>query len=153
MPPMSTLRSRITRLCSTASLLACAAALLMWFGFATTGQPGTVGRVWNDLHLHLGTHAVSLVRLTPVAPKVAALTNPGYRGPVWHRTPVAAAPYGVIAAAALLLPVGRVVNASAGRARTRRRVAVGKCAACGYDLRGSAGRCPECGVGAVRGST
>ena len=29
MPPMSTLRSRITRLCSTASLLACAAALLL----------------------------------------------------------------------------------------------------------------------------
>src|SRR5688500_17921214 len=33
-----------------------------------------------------------------------------------------------------------------GRRRRRRRAAAGNCARCGYDLRASPGRCPECGV-------
>jgi hypothetical protein len=34
------------------------------------------------------------------------------------------------------------------RRRRRQRLRHGLCEACGYDLRGSAGRCPECGAAA-----
>jgi hypothetical protein len=32
------------------------------------------------------------------------------------------------------------------RRRQRERVVTGRCLGCGYDLRGSSGRCPECGA-------
>jgi hypothetical protein len=53
-------------------------------------------------------------------------------------------PYWLIAAVATPLPAWRVV-VGVRRSRRRRRVRRGLCAACGYDLRASAGRCPECG--------
>lgn len=46
------------------------------------------------------------------------------------------------------LPAGRVV---AWRRRMRRALRPGFCAACGYDLRATPNRCPECGVAAVKG--
>ena len=50
------------------------------------------------------------------------------------------------AAAASLLPVGAAIISLV---RGGRRVAKGCCKHCGYDLRGSPGRCPECGVAAT----
>jgi hypothetical protein len=58
-------------------------------------------------------------------------------------------PYWMIATAALLLPVGRGVMWRRDRVRAS-RIARGHCAYCGYDVRATPDRCPECGA-ATRG--
>ena len=51
-------------------------------------------------------------------------------------------PFWFLAAAFLAMPLARLVRL----ARSRRRTRGGLCATCGYDLRASPGRCPECGT-------
>lgn len=51
-------------------------------------------------------------------------------------------PYWFLALLTAVLPTARLV----GRARRRRLVRAGRCPTCGYDLRGSPRRCPECGA-------
>ncbi len=78
---------------------------------------------------------------------LASVTGPQYRGP----------PGGGMDcedAVEVGVPVLAVVPLLAGwpavywwrRWRSRRRRRGGRCATCGYDLRASAGRCPECGT-------
>lgn len=57
-----------------------------------------------------------------------------------------AVPYWFILVVCALLLAARVVGS---RVRAR-RVNRGHCAACGYDLRGTPDRCPECGTSAAR---
>jgi hypothetical protein len=53
------------------------------------------------------------------------------------------APMWVVALATAVLPLAWL--ATRGRRFLRRRHRQGHCARCGYDLRASPGRCPECG--------
>jgi len=47
---------------------------------------------------------------------------------------------------AIAIPLAALSGWSMARRRSRReRLLPGHCRACGYDLRGSGGRCPECG--------
>jgi hypothetical protein len=48
----------------------------------------------------------------------------------------------------LILPASRLAVARRGL-RRRRRLALGLCVRCGYDLRASPGACPECGAPAL----
>jgi hypothetical protein len=55
------------------------------------------------------------------------------------------APFWFIALAAAALPLSWTATRWRSRFRDRRRQNIGLCPACGYDLRASPERCPECG--------
>ncbi len=79
----------------------------------------------------------------PSANGAAKVTHVRFRGTVAQRVRV---PIGVCTAAFALVPIGRLV-----RSMVRRRPLPGHCRRCGYDLRASPGRCPECGRAADPG--
>lgn len=60
---------------------------------------------------------------------------------IFKRTTDFDAPFWLIV---LMLFVPSIV-ALARKSRRRKRLRFGRCLSCGYDLRGSSGRCPECG--------
>ena len=65
---------------------------------------------------------------------------------VWFYVPpwrLLGIPYGAVFALGLILPATRL----AGWLRRMRRRRRGLCVYCGYDLRASGARCPECGLG------
>jgi hypothetical protein len=81
-------------------------------------------------------------------------TNGEYGGFEWWRwssprgnsIAMFAAPVWSVAAVTLIVPVGWVLS-RVYRSRVRRRdLRVGRCVSCGYDLRATPGRCPECGA-------
>jgi hypothetical protein len=88
--------------------------------------------------------------------KVAIRLDAWSRGGFQHRVirspdeagQLFAVPYWFWVAAGAVLPSGWAIR----RRRARGRHAAGCCAACGYDLRATPDRCPECGAVAVKGA-
>jgi hypothetical protein len=59
---------------------------------------------------------------------------------------VGVAPIWFVAGSAAVLPVGWTAGWWRVRSRRRRRWRLGLCPSCGYDVRASSDRCPECGT-------
>jgi hypothetical protein len=116
---------------------------------------------------------ISMTRVRPVAPledeRRARTTVQWHGGPsapagfprtawIWggyfRDSWVSSTPQDSIAVRTLFVPYWPILGASAalplraavGIVRRRRRVSPGCCARCGYDLRASPARCPECGA-------
>ena len=91
------------------------------------------------------------VFLTNNAPKLAAWyfvgfeTHwlPDYNSGLWTRSYYLSIPLWIPSVAFIMLGMGCVVPPAC---RRRKRRKLGLCLKCGYDLRGSKERCPECGT-------
>jgi hypothetical protein len=68
---------------------------------------------------------------------------------MWHRrldVPLLHASYPVAVAALLFLPVIQTLSCFTRVVIRRRRRSTARCPACGYNLRATPERCPECGT-------
>jgi hypothetical protein len=75
----------------------------------------------------------------------AGIIHHGGPDPDYYRTQVGVPFYFVFLCTAAL-PSARAWRVMGRRQRHRRRLAAGRCPACGYDCRATPGRCPECGA-------
>ena len=174
MPPVP---RRLFTLCSALSLLLCLAVCVLWvrsYFVSDSAQvilqrtkEGKIARL-GSATTHRGRVWLQGVRVHPrSAPGPWLRDDPVYWHTPPHRIVLTSVRFGFgVSRFSTTRPPAHVVNvivpfwlvAVAGAtapslqavvfARTRRRRARGLCPACGYDLRASPGRCPECGAAA-----
>jgi hypothetical protein len=141
-------------LCSAASLLLCVAACGGWIGarLCVAGSVGRIGAVGDGVGLWLNRNDVALVRETHIAiPAGGTLLPPAkqaapglVRVSLARSGPFRPLPYWALAACAAALPAAWIWRTRKSAARSR--LSRGLCPTCGYDLRASPERCPECGT-------
>jgi hypothetical protein len=105
--------------------------------FENEPHPSSVlGRLGIWMHNDTFEYKVPIARLVPTTQKLGTMSSTSVEAtfPIWL-------------ALVIFLPLP-VVSLYRGQ-RRRRLSRIGKCAKCGYDLRASVGRCPECGTAIV----
>jgi hypothetical protein len=140
-------------LCSALSLLLCVIALPMWpRSVLHTDYVGVRDAGWHLVQIRSGHATIGF----SVDPRIAPPLQWNYEGVAiqgdrpWlgsayfdrgYYGVIAYVPYWSFLCAAAVLPAAWLVR----RAQNARRARRGRCAVCGYDLRASPERCPECG--------
>jgi hypothetical protein len=123
---------------------------IIWITF--TSDPGRTGEGWllsGNIHRWAANeeHPSEWVHRGGWGARSWFESVQNYGPPYTNRYDGVSIPLWLLAAACALVPVS---HAYRRRIRRRRRIA-GQCAACGYDLRATSDRCPECGA-AVEGA-
>ena len=128
------------------SALLCVAVCVLWargdgayHDFDGPLDVATPSGVWRRVQVEDGRAGYIRLERPPPGSEVTAAV---YDAPAW-----------VLTAALALLPVGRSVAAVGSRHTRCRRATGGLCGTCGYDLRATPHRCPECGAVPERATT
>jgi hypothetical protein len=141
------MRRKLLNVATVASLVLCLASCSVWFNgyyspfslFSASrvnvlAWPGSLYVEFGDSNRRRAVSAFPPLRWRTPRELVPQWVSDGVNG-------VLQIPYWMPVAVFAALPVSRYWR----KARRQRRQELGLCVSCGYDLRATAGRCPECG--------
>jgi hypothetical protein len=157
---------RLLNVLTALSLLLCMAAVVLWVqscwdplllrrtlsrgsSMAVGSEAGGVNVTWRDWWISTGPSPYRWVRMGRTSPARFRWRTLGFGVEWWQQVQRSGSlrasrsvtlPYWFLAAATAAIPGARLSH----RLRLRRRL--GLCARCGYDLRATPDRCPECGT-------